>query len=136
MRRIGMDSPSNRRGDERVSVQVPVHVSNIDPEVQSAGRRRLFRLSNGVCLNLSRSGAYIRIPGSLRPGTRVLMEIQLPGVPSVEAIGKIIWGRSSEASDSIANFGVKFFRGVKDQFSSLDNFISTRSAPDSDSVAI
>ncbi|MFH1147060.1 MAG: PilZ domain-containing protein [Pseudomonadota bacterium] len=121
-----MNRTLNRRRDARVPVHVPVHLSTIDPGVQSDGGRRLFHLSNGVCLNLSRGGAFIRTPGSLQRGTRVLLEIQLPGSASVEAVGTIVWGKSSAASGTggVRNLGVQFLGGAKGQLSLLDDFLT------------
>lgn len=83
-----------RRRHPRISLNLPVHISSIDPERDHRTGRPYFRASRELCANVSPGGAYLRTADPLSPGRRVLIELPLPGGRSVEAVGRVAWSRT------------------------------------------
>lgn len=75
----------------RVDVRAQARVSSIDAERDAASGAICFRESDELCANLSVGGAFIHTSDPPPMGRRVLLQIELPGGASVEALGRVAW---------------------------------------------
>ena len=82
---------ANRRRYERISAEIPVRISTIEPERDPWTGRPFFRASKEVCANVSHGGAFVKTTEPLTPGRRLLVEVQLPDSQPLEAIGRVAW---------------------------------------------
>ncbi len=120
-------APSRRRY-RRVSVDVPIRISTIDPEPDPSTGRPCFRSSRDHCRNVSRGGLYVHAEDPLSPGRRVLMELELPGGRGFEAVGRVAWCRAVHAEARAATeIGIEFLGGSLDQLVRLEEFLSSSS---------
>lgn len=135
-----MSAPDqNPRRHQRIEASIDVRISTIEPERDPWTGRPFFRALHETCVNLSRGGAFVRTAEPLRPGRRVLVEMQLPNGKPVEAIGRVAWtrralepGASASAKREGAGIGIEFLGGAANQFSALEDYISRGSAGDSE----
>ena len=74
----------NRRRSPRVPVSVPVRLSTIEPETDLYTGKHFFRAMDEISVNISRGGLFLRTSDAVRPGQRVLLEINLPGEKAIE----------------------------------------------------
>ena len=122
-----MDQASqNRRRYRRVSVDLPVRLSTIDPEVDPRSGRPYFRASREVCANLSRGGIFIRPADPISPGRRVLLELHFPDGSPLEVLGRVAWSRRVLGPDdrpTSDGVGVEFLGGPADQLATLESFL-------------
>jgi len=117
---------SNRRRYERISAEIPVRISTIEPERDPWTGRPFFRASREVCANVSHGGAFVKTSEPLTPGRRLLIEVQLPDSVQLEAIGRVAWTKriiGSEATDGESGIGIEFIGGASGQFEALDGYI-------------
>ena len=56
-------------------------------------------------MNVSRGGVFVHTSEPLTPGRRILVEIQLPGGPPIEAIGRVAWVKHQLATDLTMGIG-------------------------------
>ena len=120
------DDHADRRRHPRVSSELPIRISTIEPERDPWTGKPFFRASQEVCANLSRGGAFVRTAEPLSPGRRVLVELHLPGHEPLEAIGRVAWTKrvmTPRESEQRAGIGIEFLGGAPDQFERLDAFI-------------
>lgn len=82
------------RRHPRVPLEIPVRLSSIDPERDPSGAP-FFRATRELCANLSAGGACIRTVDPLPPGSRVLLEVELPDGQAFETLGRVAWSRSA-----------------------------------------
>lgn len=114
------------RRHPRVQATLPARISTIEPERDPGNGRPFFRLSQETCANVSRGGVFVHTSEPLSPGRRVLVEIQLPGGPPVEAIGRVAWSKrvmTPRERDQEAGIGVEFLGGAPEQFNALEHYI-------------
>lgn len=112
-----------RRRYERVEIDAPIRISTIDPEIDPHTGRPFFRAFEDRCVNLSRGGLLMRTREALAPGRRVLLEVELPGGPSFEAVARIAWaGHAGRQSDAL-DLGVEFLGGIPDHLARLERFL-------------
>ncbi len=116
---------ARRRRYRRVSVQVPIRISTIDPEPDPQTGRPCFRTSRDTCRNVSRGGLFIHTEDPLSPGRRVLLEIELPGGRGFEAVGRVAWCRAAR-EDPKSEIGIEFLGGSLDQLVRLEEFLSSK----------
>ena len=118
---------SHRRRFERVSADIPVRLSTIEPDLDPLTGRRYFRASQERCANLSRGGVFVHTHELLDPGRRVLVELSLPDGGQVEAIGRVAWTqytmRNGSSKGLDCGVGIEFLGGVTEQLSALDEFL-------------
>jgi len=118
---------SHRRRFERVSADIPVRISTIEPDLDPLTGRRYFRASQERCANLSRGGVFVHTHELLDPGRRVLVELSLPDGGQVEAIGRVAWTqytmRNGSSKGLDCGVGIEFLGGVTEQLSALDEFL-------------
>ena len=120
---------SNRRRYERISTEIPVRISTIEPERDPWTGRPFFRASKEVCANVSHGGVFVKTNEPLKPGQRLLIEVNLPDSLSLEAIGRVAWTKrvlKPNAPDGESGIGIEFIGGASGQFAELDGYIQTR----------
>jgi Tfp pilus assembly protein PilZ len=120
---------ANRRRYERISTEIPVRISTIEPERDPWTGRPFFRASKEVCANVSHGGAFVKTPEPLTPGQRLLIEVQLPDSLRLEAIGRVAWTKrimTPDAPDGESGIGIEFIGGASSQFEALDGYIHSQ----------
>jgi hypothetical protein len=120
----------------RVSVRLRARISTIDPETDPFTGKPFFRTSEETSANLSRGGVFVSTLESIPPGRRVLVELEMPGGRSVQAVGRVAWTRvpvEERGADSPAGqtdrplepgVGVQFLGGPRGDLQALDRFVS------------
>jgi hypothetical protein len=88
-----MSDATVTRRHPRVPLEIPVRLSSIDPERDPSGAP-FFRATRELCANLS-AGACIHTADPLSPGSRVLLEVELPDGQAFETLGRVAWSRSA-----------------------------------------
>jgi Tfp pilus assembly protein PilZ len=127
------DPSANRRRHPRITAELVVRISTIEPERDPWTGRPFFRASRETCANLSRGGAFVHTAEPLTPGRRILLELELPGGGGVEAIGRVAWTKrvmSPRERDRQAGIGVEFLGGNPEQFSALEAYIDANASAD------
>jgi hypothetical protein len=119
---------SNRRRFERISTEISIRISTIEPERDPWTGRPFFRASQEVCANVSHGGAFVKTSEPLTPGRRLLVEVQLPGSRQLEAIGRVAWTKrimtpNAPNGESGVGIGIEFIGGASGQFEALDGYI-------------
>lgn len=130
----------DRRTHMRFDVRVPVRISTIDPELDPRTGRKYFRSSRVWSVNLSRGGLFVHTADPVEPGRRLLVEVDLPGGDTIEAVGKVAWSRrilgTAESEDGI---GVKFIGATAEQMLALESYLfggnAAKAAEDAGSAA-
>jgi Tfp pilus assembly protein PilZ len=120
---------ANRRRYERISAEIPVRISTIEPERDPWTGRPFFRASKEVCANVSHGGAFVKTTEPLTPGRRLLVEVQLPDSQPLEAIGRVAWTKrimTPNAPDGESGIGIEFIGGASGQFATLDGYIHSQ----------
>jgi uncharacterized protein (TIGR02266 family) len=98
------------RRHPRFTLQVPVEVSTIDPEIDPRTGRPYFRECRELCGNLSSGGMFIASADPPGPGRRLLLRIHTPdGAPPIETIARVAW-RKPEVGMEQPGVGVEFLR--------------------------
>ena len=103
-----------------------MRISTIEPERDPWTGRPFFRATQETCANVSRGGAFVRTAEPLKPGRRVLIELQLPNGAPIEAIGRVAWTKrvlAPNEQDRDAGIGIEFMGGVPEQIEELQAFI-------------
>lgn len=117
----------NRRRSPRIPVSVPVRVSTIEPELDLYTGKSFFRAMDEISVNISRGGLFIRTSDAIRPGQRVLLEINLPGEKAIETVGRVRWMNAkftTEGEVPDSGLGVEFLGGTPEQRKRLDKFLT------------
>ncbi len=121
------------RRHPRLEIRVPVRISTIEPERDPWTGRPFFRATHETSANLSRGGAFVHTSEPLRPGRRLLLEIELPDGRPVETLARVAWTRRAllpGGGHTDAGIGVEFLGGAADQLASLESFVdSCRESP-------
>jgi uncharacterized protein (TIGR02266 family) len=117
---------SATRRHKRLEIRVPVRISTIEPERDPWTGRPFFRATHETSANLSRGGAFVQTAEPLRPGRRVLLEIELPDGRPVETLARVAWTRRELApgAPAGAGIGLEFLGGAADQLASLESFVA------------
>ncbi len=92
----------------RIPVEFPVHISSIDPELDPTSGSLYFRDTVETCANLSPGGALIRTLDPPAAGRRVLLQLEVPGVGTIDALGRVAWVKRVVGSPG--EVGVEFLR--------------------------
>jgi Tfp pilus assembly protein PilZ len=128
----------SERRHQRVKASIDVRISTIEPERDPWTGRPFFRALHETCVNLSRGGAFVRTTEPLRPGRRLLVELQLPNGKPLETIGRVAWtrhtlepGATAQERRKGAGIGVEFLGGASNQFRALDEYIAGNGDTDS-----
>jgi uncharacterized protein (TIGR02266 family) len=125
---MASDDHSATRRYKRLEIRVPVRISTIEPERDPWTGRPFFRATHETSANLSRGGLCIHTAEPLRPGRRVLLEIELPDGRPVETLARVAWTRRELApgTANAAGIGLEFLGGAADQLASLESFVAAR----------
>jgi Tfp pilus assembly protein PilZ len=129
------DAHQNRRRHPRITAQLAVRISTIEPERDPWTGRPFFRASHETCANVSRGGAFVHTSEPLTPGRRILLEFELPDGAELEAIGRVAWTKrvmSPHERDRQAGIGVEFLGGNPEQFSALEAYIDANASARAD----
>jgi uncharacterized protein (TIGR02266 family) len=116
--------------DPRISVRMRVRISTIDPETDPWTGKTYFRTSEETCANVSRGGAFVETREMIAPGRRLLLELELPGGHSVQAMGRVAWTKTKLSPEAPAGknaesgIGVEFLGGPPDQRLTLERFLA------------
>jgi len=125
------DKDYENRRHPRVTANLDVRISTIEPERDPWTGRPFFRASQETCGNVSRGGAFVRTAEQFTPGRRLLVELKLPDGSPLEAIGRVAWTKrvigGDEGEDNIG-VGVEFIGGSPDQLMRLEDFVEQLSA--------
>ena len=89
---------SERRRYPRISVELPVRMSTVDPEDDPGTGDPSFQASDAVCLNLSRGGALLRTEEPVASGKRLLLELEMGDGGQADLIGRVVWARRTQDS--------------------------------------
>lgn len=122
-----VSEPSTQK-HRRVDVRLPVRISTIDSEKDPHSGRAYFRSSDEVCRNVSRGGVFVITEEPMRPGSRILLELELPGGASVQTIGRVAWSRARLAVREVetqSGIGVEFLGGTPEHLSALERYLSS-----------
>jgi hypothetical protein len=121
-----VENPEAERRHPRVDVRMNIRISTIDPELDPGSGKPYFRTSEETCANVSRGGAFVLTLDPMEPGRRLLVEMEIPGGPSLQAIGRVAWAKAEISSngDRTSGIGVEFLGGSPEQLGALDDYIS------------
>lgn len=95
----------------RRSLRWPVRVSSVDPEIDAASGLPCYATLEVSSVNLSEGGVFVPSDDTLTPGRRVVVEVDLPNGPTVQALGEVVWRRAPGAArsgDRPAGMGIVF----------------------------
>lgn len=118
------DSSASQRRHPRVALELPVRLTSIDPERDRSGAP-FFRATREQCANVSAGGACLRTADPLAPGSRVLLELELPDGQAFETLGRIAWSRSIVLRDGVveAGCGVEFLGLSSEERAPLERWL-------------
>ncbi len=125
------ENNSERRRHPRVTANLDVRISTIEPERDPWTGRPFFRASQETCGNVSHGGAFVRTAEEYTPGRRLLVEIQLPDGSPLEAIGRVAWTKrvlGGAAGEDSVGVGVEFIGGSPEQLERLELFVDALSS--------
>jgi hypothetical protein len=117
------DAPSELRRYPRVTVELPIRLSTIDPEIDPWSGRPFFRSCEETVADVSRGGARVRSDEPLGAGRRLLLEMDLPDGRLFEAIARVAWSRLDPAASTTYGLGLEFLGGTPDHLARLDRFL-------------
>jgi hypothetical protein len=118
----------NTQKFRRLNVRLAARISTLDSERDPQTGRPYFRSSNEICQNVSRGGAFVMTEEPVRPGSRLLVEFDLPGGDIVQTIARVAWSRarlSMHETESQSGVGIEFLGGAPEHLSALERYIST-----------
>jgi Tfp pilus assembly protein PilZ len=112
----------------RFSAHVPVRVSTIDPEHDPDTGDLFYRSTEESTANLSRGGAFVHSWEPLAAGRKVVIEITLPGGPSLQLVGQVAWTRrklqpAQRSRHAEPGYGVEFKGGSKAELATLERVL-------------
>jgi PilZ domain-containing protein len=117
------DTPSELRRHPRVTVDLPIRLSTIDPEVDPWTGRPFFRSCEETVADVSRGGARVLSDEPLGAGRRILLEMDLPDGRLFEAIARVAWSRLDPGTSTTYGLGLEFLGGTPDHLARLDRFL-------------
>lgn len=107
-----------RRGDARTDATLQVELTSIDASRDPTTGQLYFATSpDERTENLSRRGMCIRCDRPPAIGTRVLLQVRLPGEPAVDVIGRTRWTRiefepGHHGARAFARVGIELLGGA------------------------
>jgi Tfp pilus assembly protein PilZ len=112
--------------DPRVTVRLRARISSIDPETDPITRKPYYRVCDELCTNVSRGGIFVTTGEPLETDRRVLLEIEIPGQHTVQAVGRVAWSKvlcivTNEAT--AAGTGIEFVGTSRENFATLEKLI-------------
>lgn len=125
-----MSEEQNEKPDPRIAVRLRARISTIDPETDPFTGKHFFRTSDETCANVSRGGAFVSMRETIPPGRRLLVELELPGGPQIQTVGRVAWTRTTLAPESPAGksvesgIGIQFVGGTRQQMQTLEQYVA------------
>jgi uncharacterized protein (TIGR02266 family) len=107
-------------------VRLAVRISTIDAEKDPETGDPFFLSADEECQNLSRGGVFVTTHEPVPAGSRLLVELTLPGGSPVQAIGRVAWTRMTpgDGSESTrAGIGIEFLGGSPDDFEAVERYV-------------
>jgi hypothetical protein len=107
-----------RRNDARTAASLPVGVTSIDASRDPATGQTYFAISpDERTENLSRRGLCVRCERPPAVGTRILLQVRLPGEASIDVIGQTRWTRiefepGQHGARAFARVGIELLGGA------------------------
>ncbi len=95
----------------RRGLRWPVRVAAIDPEIDPVSGLPCYTNFEERSGNVSEGGVFVAMDDTLTPGRRVLVEVDLPGGETVQAVGAVVWRRipqPTRPTDRPAGVGIEF----------------------------
>lgn len=120
------EAPRRRQRHPRSPVRLPVRISTIDAENDPLTGDPFFLSTDEECQNLSRGGLFVVTRERVPQGSRLLIEISIPGEPEVQAIGRVAWSRVPHAapSDEIRpGIGIEFLGGSREDLAAVERYV-------------
>ncbi len=91
------------------------------PEVFKANTTEIHDFNKVACEDISLGGLKINTPAPLPEGTRLWLQVTIPGVPiAVNAIGEVRWSRSA---GSLCSAGLRFVSISKADLDKVERFL-------------
>ena len=123
-----------RATPRRSTVRIPLRLSTIDPKTDPGSHRPYFLTSEEYSANVSRGGAFVLTDETLDPGSRLVIELELPNGPTVQRIARVVWNRISiPGVESIANrrpgIGIEFIGGRADHVQEFERYLTRFGRP-------
>jgi len=119
-------APRRTQRYPRAPVRLPVRISTIDAETDPATGDPFFLSTDEECLDLSRGGLFVVTHEAVRPGSRLLVELAIPGGPEVQAIGRVAWSRNAPAASAAERrpgVGIEFLGGSHESLSAVERYV-------------
>ena len=112
----------------RVGARMSIRISTIDAERDPESGVAYFQTSDEYSANVSRGGAFIVTPESFRVGSRLMLDIEIPGGSTLQAIGRVAWTRIAIGNDEPSpserpGVGIEFTGGRTDDFAELERYL-------------
>lgn len=109
---------------QRGAVRLPVRISTIDAETDPETGDPFFLSADEQSANLSRGGIFVVTGERVPTGSRLLVELEIPGGPAVEAIGRVAWRRAPQVdSEARPGIGIEFLGGSHEDFSAVEHYV-------------
>jgi uncharacterized protein (TIGR02266 family) len=119
------DSNTAQRRHARIALELPVRLTSIDPERDASGAT-FYRATRERCANVSAGGACLRTADPLAPGSRVLLELELPDGQAFETLGRVAWSRCAVGRGGAveAGCGVEFLGLSSEERAPLERWLA------------
>lgn len=114
----------------RGAVHLPVRISTIDAETDAETGESFFLSTDEQCQNLSRGGLFVATDEAVPTGSRLLVELELPGGLAIEAIGRVAWSRSplaeaaQEGDPPQPGLGIEFLDGSSRDLTAVERYVA------------
>ena len=130
----GRPDDGDRATPRRSTLRIPLRISTIDPKTDPGTPRPYFLTSEEFSANVSRGGAFVLTDEALDPGSRLIIELELPNGPTIQRIARVVWNRISiPGVDSIPNrrpgIGIEFIGGRADHVQEFEHYLSRFGRP-------
>jgi Tfp pilus assembly protein PilZ len=123
-----------RAAPRRSTVRIPLRISTIDPKTDPGAHRPYFLTSEECSADVSRGGAFVLTDEALDPGSRLVIELELPSGPTIQRIARVVWNRISiPGIESIPNrrpgIGIEFIGGRADHVQEFERYLTRFGRP-------
>ena len=132
---------ASRRRDPRISAHFEVSTSTIDAVPDGATGEPCFHASDDSVVNVSRRGACLLSDTPPSVGTRLLVQLRVPGqARSIDVVGRTRWTRvefrpGKVGARLLCVFGVEIMGGTPTALDRLENALAGLEPAENASVA-
>lgn len=120
-------TPRRQQRHPRSAVRLPVRISTVDAGTDPLTGDAFYLSADEECHDLSRGGLFVHTHEAVPPGSRLLVEISIPGGPEVQAIGRVAWRRASTAGSSEdvqrPGIGIEFLGATSDDLAAVERYV-------------